>query len=235
MEIHVSENVLEVKNLNITLGDNKIIKDLSLHIDAGNFLTILGPNGTGKTVLVKALLGLLPETSGSVVWSKKTKLGYLPQGLTQSSVQGLPLSVHEFFGLKKVAQKDINRALKAVGLKPEIQNKKFGELSGGQFQRILLAWVLSTKPNVLILDEPTTGVDVGGEGTIYELLSKLKSENNLTIIMISHDLDVVHKYSSHALCLSQSHSNFGVPQEILTRKNLEKLYGSEMKTIEHEH
>lgn len=231
----MSQNVLEVKNLNMTLGDNKIIKDLSLHIDKGNFLTILGPNGSGKTVLVKTLLGLLTETSGSIVWSKKSRLGYLPQGLTQSSVQGLPLSVHEFFGLKKVTKKNIDGALRAVGLKPEIQEKKFGELSGGQFQRILLAWVLSTNPNVLILDEPTTGVDVGGEGTIYELLSKLKSKNKLTIIMISHDLDVVHKYSSHVLCLSQSHSNFGIPQEVLTSKNLERLYGSEMKTIEHVH
>ncbi len=231
----MSENILEVNNLNVTLGDNEIIKDLALHVDAGDFLTILGPNGSGKTVLVKTLLSLLPETSGSIVWSKNAKLGYVPQGLTQSSVQGLPLSVHEFFGLKKVSKKDINRALKAVGLKPEIQHKKFGELSGGQFQRILLAWVLSTGPNVLILDEPTTGVDVGAEGTIYELLSELKTKKNLTIIMISHDLDVVHKYSSHVLCLSHSHSNFGIPHEVLTSKNLEKLYGTEMKTIEHVH
>lgn len=231
----MSENILEVKKLNITLGDNEIIKDLALHIDAGDFLTILGPNGSGKTVLVKTLLGLIPETGGSIVWSKKAKLGYVPQGLTQSSVQGLPLSVREFFDLKKVKPEDIKHVLKSVGLKQEICSKKFGELSGGQFQRILLAWVLSTNPNVLILDEPTTGVDVGGEGTIYELLSKLKVENNLTIVMISHDLDIVHKYSSHVLCLSHSHSNFGIPQEVMTKKNLEKLYGSEMKTIEHVH
>lgn len=231
----MSENILEVKNLNITLGDNEIIKDLALHVDAGDFLTILGPNGSGKTVLVKTLLDLLPKTSGSIVWSKKAKLGYVPQGLTQSSVQGLPLSVHEFFGLKKVTLNDINQALKDVGLKSEIQDKKFGELSGGQFQRILLAWVLSTSSNVLLLDEPTTGVDVGGEGTIYELLSELKAKNNLTIIMVSHDLDVIHKYSSHVLCLSHDHSNFGVPHEVLTRRNLEKLYGTEMKTIEHLH
>ncbi len=134
-----------------------------------------------------------------------------------------------------MSPKDINRSLEAVGLKPEIQKKKFGELSGGQFQRILLAWVLSTRPTVLILDEPTTGVDVGEEGTIYELLSSLKKKHNLTIVMISHDLDVVHKYSSLVLCLSHAHSNFGVPHEVLTKKNLERLYGSEMKIIEHGH
>lgn len=227
------KNILEVENLNVTLGGSEIIKNVSLSVGEGDFLTILGPNGSGKTVLVKSLLGLLPKSGGTVRWSANVKHGYLPQGLTQSSVQGLPLSVGEFFDLKKVAKSKIEHSLKTVGLKPAIYNKKIGELSGGQFQRILLAWVLSTNPNVLVLDEPTTGVDIGGEGTIYELLSRLKDENNLTIIMISHDLDIIHKYSSYVLCLNRNHANFGRPHKVLTKKNLQNLYGREMEIIEH--
>ncbi len=226
--------ILEVKNLDVELDGEKIIQNLSFAVKKGEILTILGPNGAGKTVLLKTLLGLLPYR-GEILWSKKLKIGYLPQGLTQLKVKDLPLSVEEFFKLKDVTKEDILKFLQLVGIKEEsFLKKRLGDMSTGQFQRMLVAWVLITKPEVLLFDEPTTGIDIGGEETIYSLLHRFWQEGNLTILLVTHDLNIVYKYSSDVLCLNKKGiSCSGQPKEILTAELLEKIYGTEIKFYQH--
>jgi len=229
-----STAILKVKNLNVELGGEKVIANLSFEVEEGEILTILGPNGAGKTVLLRTLLGFLPY-QGEILWQKKVKIGYLPQGLTQLKVKDLPLAVEEFFGLKGISRKETLEFLKLVGIeKKSFLKKRIGDLSTGQFQRMLVAWVLASKPEVLLFDEPTTGIDIGGEETIYSLLHRFWKRGNLTIMLVTHDLNIVYKYSSRVLCLSKKGiACSGQPKEILNPKLLEKIYGTEIKFYEH--
>ncbi len=163
------------------------------------------------------------------------KIGYLPQGLTQLKVKDLPLSVEEFFGLKKVSQEETFKFLKLVGIKEDsFLKKRIGDMSSGQFQRMLVAWVLVSKPEILLFDEPTTGIDIGGEETIYSLLHRVWQEGNLTILLVTHDLNIVYKYSDNVLCLSKKGvACSGPPKEIVNSKFLEEIYGTEIKFYQH--
>jgi len=228
-------NLLKVRNLNVTLEGEKVIENLSFQVKQGEILTILGPNGSGKSVLLRTLLGFLPY-QGKIVWQKKPKIGYLPQGLTQLKVKDYPLTVMDFFALKNPSpeHKEIVKFLHLVGLGEEVLRKVTGSLSGGQFQRLLIAWVLISHPKVIFFDEPTAGVDIGGGETIYSLLHTIWKEEKLTIILVTHDLSVVYKYSDNVLCLTRKgHLCFGPPKDILNQKMLEKIYGTEIKVYEH--
>ena len=226
----MQENIiLKVKNLNVRLEKEEIIKDLSFEIKQGDVLTVLGPNGAGKTVLLRTLLGILPY-KGEIKWEKEVKIGYVPQRLP--FIEETPMSVEEFFELKRASRKEIREILNSVGFGSAL-NKKIGELSSGQFQRILVAWALVGNPDVLLFDEPTTGIDIGGEETIYTLLVKLKEKRNLTILLVTHDLSVVFKLSDFVICLNKCPICQGVPKEVLTPEILYKLYGEEVKFYEH--
>lgn len=227
--------LLEVKNLNVTLDKDKIVENLSFHVKSGELLTIMGSNGAGKSVLFKTLLGFLPYT-GSIIWHQKTKIGYLPQGLSQLKVKDYPLTVKDFFELKNPVPnvKEIIDFLRLVGLGKDILLKTAGNLSGGQFQRMLVAWVLVSHPDVIFFDEPTTGVDIGGGETIYSLLHDIQEKEKLTIFLVTHDLNIVYKHSTSVLCLSRrGHNCFGAPKEILNTQTLEKIFGAEIKFYEH--
>jgi len=224
------EPILKVKKLNVKLENEETIKDLSFEVREGDVLTILGPNGAGKTVLLKALLGILPY-EGEIEWQKEVKIGYVPQRLP--FIKDTPMNVEEFFKLKGVLKGEIKEILNSVGFKENFLNKKIGELSSGQFQRTLIAWALVGKPDVLLFDEPTTGIDIGGEETIYGLLSKLKEERGLTILLVTHDLSVVFKFSNYVICLNKCSICQGSPKEVLITENLQELYGEEVKFYEH--
>jgi zinc transport system ATP-binding protein len=223
------KTLLEVKDLNVTLDRSPILRDLNFSVNEGEFVTLLGPNGSGKTVLVKALLGLLPY-KGELHWHKKPRVGYLPQGLNPTSVKDLPLTVKDFFGLKKLQGGEVSHYLSLVGLEESVLKQKAGQLSGGEFQRMLVAWVLASAPNVLFLDEPTTAVDIAGGETIYSLLKDIRSRQELTVFNVTHDLSVVFALSTHVLCLSRiGHSHYGVPKDVLTPDVLSDVYGAEIK------
>jgi zinc transport system ATP-binding protein len=225
--------LLEVKNLKVELDGSPVLSDLSFTVNEGEFLTILGPNGSGKTVLVKSLLGLVPH-QGELTWHKRPQIGYLPQGLNQMSVRDMPLTVKDFFTLKKVGHKETLQFLSLVGLESNILNKTAGHLSGGEFQRMLIAWVLSSRPNILFLDEPTTAVDIAGGETIYTLLNDIWQKQNLTIFNVTHDLNIVFAHSTHVLCLSRfGHRCFGIPKEVLTPTVLNDIYGTAVKFYTH--
>ena len=224
------EVILKVKNLNVELDEEKIIEDLSFEVKKGETVTILGPNGAGKTVLLRTLLGILPYR-GEIEWLKDVKIDYVPQRLP--FIKDIPMNVEEFFRLKKASKKETREILNSVGFEENFLNKKLGDLSSGQFQRVLIAWALVRNPDVLLFDEPTTGIDIGGEETIYSLLAKLKEKRNLTILLVTHDLSVVFKFSSFVICLNKCPICQGIPKEVLSPEILRKLYGEEIKFYEH--
>ena len=226
------EPVLKVSDLKVTLEGQAVLANLSFTVRPGEILTILGPNGAGKTVLLRALLGTVPY-EGSITWKKGSRIGYVPQRLPY--IKNIPMSVADFFALKKNAEPNVAAMLRTVGLAGELANKRIGDLSSGQFQRVLIAWALAGDPHVLLFDEPTTGVDITGEETVYALLARLKRERDLTTLIVTHDLAVVHRLSSTVLCLNKQPICQGPPISTLTPENLQRLYGAEVKFYEHKH
>jgi len=223
--------VLKVENLNVELGGERILENLSFEVKEGEVLTILGPNGAGKTVLLKTLLGLLPY-KGKIEWTPGIKIGYVPQRLP--FIKDIPMSVWEFFKLKEASEKETKEIFNSIGLKEDILEKKIGDLSSGQFQRILIGWALILNPQILLFDEPTTGIDIGGQESIYNLLEKLREERSLTILLVTHDLSIVYKLATNCLCLNKKMLCCSIPKE-LTSERLSQLYGGEIKFYRHSH
>lgn len=232
--------ILKVTGLGVELNQNKILHDVSFEVSEGETLAILGPNGAGKTILFRALLGLVPY-QGKVEWKKGIKISYVPQRL--SVERDLPITTREFLKLKEPKDTEINRVLKSVGfednhphtghLNDHILDRKIGILSGGEFQRVLIAWALLGHPNVLLFDEPTAGVDVSAEVTVYSLLHKLKEKEGLTVLLISHELEVVYHYATSVLCLNKKSVCFGPPDTTLNNESLTKLFGRDSGFYRH--
>ncbi len=143
--------------------------------------------------------------------------------------------MEDFLKLKKSSEEEIVDILNSVGFKENLLDKKIGDLSSGQFQRILIAGSLIENPKVLLFDEPTAGIDIEGEETVYRLLARLKKDRELTILLVTHDLSVVYTFSNYVICLNKQPICYGVPHEVLTPENLERLYGEEVKYYRHKH
>jgi zinc transport system ATP-binding protein len=220
-------NALEVAALSVQFDQTPVFAKLSFDVAHGSALAIIGPNGAGKTVLFNALIGQLPH-DGSVRWAPKTRIGYVPQKLGLD--RDLPLTGDDFLRAKasvtRAAPGDAARALSLVKLEATVSAKPIGTLSGGQFQRLLVAAALVGAPTVLLLDEPTAGVDEPGQETMNETVDRLRREQGLTVLLISHDLSVVYRYATNVLCLSRKTACFGAPRTILTPAMLEQLYGA---------
>ena len=236
----MSEANLKVENLNVEFDGNKILQDLSFEVKKGEMMAVVGPNGAGKTVLFRTLLGLVPY-SGKFLWQKNIRVGYVPQRFIVE--REMPLTVKEFLGYKKAGKNKITEVLKWVGfhihdehhLEFHLLNQPLGILSGGELQKVLIAFALLGEPKVLLFDEPTTGIDVGGEETIYNLLRKLRDEHDLTVIFISHDIHIVYEQASSVLCINKEKMCFGPPHEALSKEELKKLYGTEVGIYPHTH
>ncbi|MBI2064113.1 MAG: metal ABC transporter ATP-binding protein [Candidatus Yanofskybacteria bacterium] len=237
-----NHTILNIENLGVKFDQNEVLKGLGFFVQKGDVLAIIGPNGSGKSVLFRALLGLIPY-SGKIEWAKGLRLSYVPQKLNID--KELPLSVEEFLKIKSKNHNKIISVLNSVGLSDKDHEKghlarhllkqRLGWLSGGQLQRVLIAWAVLDDPDVLLFDEPTSGIDIGGEETIYNLLRKLKEERNLTMLLISHDLNIVYKYANNVICLNKEMICYGVPSEVLDPSALTKLYGGEAGFYKHEH
>lgn len=218
---------LEVEHLTVRFGATEILRDLSFSVEAASSLAIIGPNGAGKTVLFRALIGAVPH-AGRVSWAPGTRIGYVPQKLDLE--RDLPVRGVDFLRAKAAVTRApagaAQRALDLVRLAPGAVDKPIGNLSGGQFQRLLVAVALVGAPTVLLLDEPTAGVDEPGQEHLNETLERLRERESLTVILISHDLSVVYRYATNVLCLSRAAACFGAPQRVLTPDVLESMYGS---------
>lgn len=226
-----TETLLSVSNLTVRFGQQTVLKNLNFEVKRDETIAIIGPNGAGKTVLFRALLGLIPF-SGRINWAPAVRIGYVPQKLVIPA--DLPLTTLEFFQLKEKDKNKIQKVLANVGLE-EAKSRRIGVLSGGELQRVLIAFALLGNPEVLLFDEPTAGVDLSGEETVYSLLRKLQQEENLAIFLISHEIEVVYKYANRVLCLNKEKIYFGPPGEVLNRKNLIRLYGEDLGLYHHRH
>lgn len=228
--------ILEVENLSVSLGGLPILEGLTFDIEEGDALTIIGPNGSGKTVLLKTLLGLIPY-QGKITWGKNVKTGYLPQTLFLD--QSLPLTLREFLmskiNVSKASPNELEEVVNLVKLSRSSLDSSLGRLSGGQLQRALVAFALVGNPDVLLLDEPTASIDPPGEEQIYDTIHNLQDIKKLTVIIVSHDLSLVYRYATKVLCLNKQQICFGPPEEALTTEKLEELYGAPHRFYHHLH
>jgi len=226
-------SVLTVSNLQIAYEGDPIISDLSFTVKKRDILIILGPNGAGKTTLLRALQDLLPY-QGSVSWNAQ-KISYLPPQEFLQRQNLPPLNIEEFYAFKTSDSNVIKSMIADVGLDESLLSHQFNELSTGQFQRMLIGWALLDNPDVLILDEPTSGIDIGGEETIYSLLHKFWQNQKLTILLVTHDLNIVWEYATQVICLNKQQICMGKPDEVLTPEQLQTLYGTGIKFYKHQH
>lgn len=234
--------LLTVSNLKVEVNKQLILNDINLEAKRNETLAIIGPNGAGKTMLFRALLGLIPY-EGEIMWKPGVKIGYVPQRFYIEP--DLPLTTAEFFALKENHPKEIAATLAAVGFEEDkphkghveehILKRRLGVLSGGELQRVLIAWALVGHPDILLFDEPTTGVDVSAEETIYGLLHKLQEKEKMAVMLISHDLQVVYRYATKVVCLNKERLCYGPPREVLDKESLARLYGNDVGVYQHHH
>lgn len=205
--------VVNIDNVSYRFNSALVLENISFTVDKGDFVGIIGPNGAGKTTLFRSMLGLLEDYQGRITFfgedirknrSILQKIGYIPQ--KNSTDQGFPATVEEIVSLgitgRRPSKNKINHAIETVGLFDQ-KTKRIGELSGGQQQRVLIAKALANEPELLILDEPVTGIDLKTQNKFYVLLKKLNEENKITIIWASHDLDAVKKLANKIACVNR--------------------------------
>jgi len=226
----MSDPLLTVSNLGISFGDNEILRDISFTAHRGDLIALVGPNGSGKSVLLRSLLGLIPH-AGTIAWAPNTHVGYVPQSV--SVERSLPFTGTEFFAVKGIRPKRAAELAAAVGIERSALRQRIGLLSSGQLQRLLIAWALANEPQVILFDEPTSGVDVSGQESVYDLLDRLRKERGLTILLVSHDLNVVYARADHVLCISRDLICHGPPRKVLNEAMLERLYGTPVGLYSH--
>lgn len=229
------DHVLEVDHLSVRFSEIEVLSDLSFNVVKGSSLAVIGPNGAGKTVLFRALIGSLPS-EGTIRWAPDVRIGYVPQKLDLE--RDVPITGMDFLQARskvtRGSDSDVSRVLDLVGVSREVSESTIGTLSGGQFQRLLVAFALLGNPSVLLLDEPTAGIDEPGQKQLNELVHRLQEEQGLTVLFISHELTVVYQYATNVLCLNRSRACFGPPRKILTPDLLSNIYGTPVKFHVHD-
>lgn len=230
------DNTLEVDHLSVRFGDVEVLKDLSFQVAKGSSLAVIGPNGAGKTVLFRALIGAVPF-DGTIRWMPGARIGYVPQKLDLE--RDVPITGMDFLRararLTRTPDAHIAHALDLVGISRKVCEGMIGTLSGGQFQRLLIGFALLGDPSVLMLDEPTGGIDEPGQKRLNELIRRLQEERGLTVLFISHELSVVYQYATDVLCLGHRRACFGPPRKILTPDLLYEIYGAPVDYHVHDH
>jgi len=248
--------IFDVKNLNFSVRGQEILSSISLEIYNGEYVAIIGPNGGGKTTLIRMLLGLDKPTNGVIKlfgkqiknFNEWSKIGYVPQRASLVDAN-FPATVLDIVNMGRVSKRtlfstrskeDINAvddAIKKMDIQ-DLKDKMVGTLSGGQRQRVMIARALASKPEILILDEPNTGVDMVSQNRFYTLLSKLNKEENITIVFITHDIGVIADDIGRLFTINQKAIICNNPKEAMSCEDMSKLYGIEAHLIhnhKHEH
>ena len=228
--------LLKVENAGVSINDKSLVKGVSFEIKQGEIVTLIGPNGSGKSTTAKIALGIYKKIDGKV--KKYTdKIGYVPQKISIDWT--LPIRVLDFMTLtEELTQDQINIALNLTGVE-HLKDKSLSNLSGGEFQRVLIARAISKKPELLVLDEPVQGVDFKGEIALYELIKQISEKMKCGILLISHDLHVVMSATDFVICLNGHVCCSGTPQKVIKDKNYKNLFGDRASNIlslyEHKH
>lgn len=216
----INTTLASLDQISLKQQDKVILHDVSLELQAGKVLTIIGPNGAGKSTLVRVLLGLQKPTSGKIWRKPNLKVGYVPQKININTL--MPLSVKRFILL--AGKGDVQLALKEAGVE-HLQEQDIQQLSGGEFQRVLIARALLRQPELLVLDEPAQGVDVLGQSELYEQIAQLKKTYGFGVLMVSHDLHLVMQKSDQVLCLNQHVCCSGQADSVSKHPEYERLFG----------
>lgn len=244
---------IEAKNVSFAYNSNTVLDSVSFTIDKGDYVGIIGPNGGGKTTLLKILVGLLDPQSGEVKiegvpiaeFKNKSHIGYVPQRVAEESVS-FPATVYEVVESGRVGKKglfsrlgeedtsNINQALKIASIE-NLKDKLMGQLSGGQRQRVHVARALASQPEILILDEPFVGIDITAQEDFYAFLKDLNENRNLTIIFVSHDINVITEEVKSVLCLNRGLLCFDSPAVLHEPHVIQNLYGKRITHIHHSH
>ena len=234
----------KIDNLTVKFGDNAILDKVNLHVNCGEVVGVVGPNGAGKTTLLRTILGEIPyqgkiafQIEGSV--SKKPKIGYVPQRLqfdlySPISVTDLVASAisHQpiWVGVSKDLSEKVKNVLSLFSAE-HLLKRRIGELSGGELQRVLLAIAMTPEPELLLLDEPASGVDVKGLSLFYQIVDNLRKKHDIAVILVTHDLAGVSSYVDRLILLNRSVIAEGEPKEVLSDEKLIKAFGPSLWNI----
>ena len=228
--------LLKVEKVGVSINDKSLVKGVSFEVKQNEIVTLIGPNGSGKSTTAKIALGIYKKIDGKV--KKYTdKIGYVPQKILIDWT--LPIRVLDFMSLtENLTQDQINTALNLTGVE-HLKDKNLSNLSGGEFQRVLIARAISKQPELLVLDEPVQGVDFKGEIALYELIKKISEKMKCGILLISHDLHVVMSATDFVICLNGHVCCSGTPQKVIKDNKYKELFGDRASNIlslyEHKH
>jgi zinc transport system ATP-binding protein len=230
-------SLIAAEGVAVRLGHVEVLSGITLAIKPAEIVTILGPNGSGKSTLLRALLGILPVSAGRVLRQAGLRVGYVPQRLTID--RSLPMTVRRFLSLpQRCSDVQATAALARVGL-PGVEGRQMADLSGGQFQRVLLARALLADPQLLVLDEPTQGLDQPGEAAFYRLIAEVRASTGAAVLMVSHDLHVVMAASDRVICLNGHICCEGTPRVVSNAPEYRALFGlgtlGALALYQHEH
>lgn len=228
MDMTPQEPLLRVDGVNVRLGDRQILRDIDVQVHGEEILTILGPNGAGKTTLLRIALGLLAPDSGRVWRRPGLRLGYVPQRLHLDET--FPLSVRRFLKLAPKSRLDPLQELEASGL-AHLAERPLQKLSGGELQRVLLVRAQLNQPQLLVLDEPTQGIDVHGQLDFYRYLGDLRHRLGCAILLVSHDLHLVMAATDRVVCLNRHICCTGTPEAIAQNNAFLELFGARADTL----
>jgi zinc transport system ATP-binding protein len=215
--------LLSAEHVCVRYGDVEVLHDISLSVAPGEIVTILGPNGSGKSTLLRALLGIGPVAKGRMRRQTGLRIGYVPQKLAVERT--MPITVRRFLSLPdRVSDRAAKEALVRVGMEGQ-GDQQLSDLSGGQLQRVLLARALLEGPGLLMLDEPTQGLDQPGEASFYRLIEEVRRDTGAAVLMVSHDLHVVMAASDRVICLNGHICCEGTPRVVSTAPEYRALFG----------